>query len=519
MPKLPTYTAELGDLPITGRRADAGDFGAAIGVGLGTLGKAGKDLHTDIEDSEMRKALVRTSEIRAKYAQLLDEAAQAGKDVGELKQAMNDELSQVGDGFSTPKGYDQLAIYAANTNQMFDQQANAITVHRAGADAKIDATNFVNSAAELLNKSPSYLPTALADADRFVDTLTRVSPEDRAEIKQKLKLELNMSAALASARIMPEETKTKLENGAWELTPDARKEVIGTADMTIRAKRAEEQYKHELLKEQRIETSEQARDELYKGLRKGTVREGDIMNDARLLPHTREHLINAMEQMAREKREGMERSNPVTKRDLFLRIHASADDPRKIRTADEVLVALERGLLNTQDAEHLQEMIAEQKDPNNQTLGSRLASATQIIGTALSQDPHFIQQPALVAEIQMDYAASVRERMANLRKAKKEPAEVFDPHSPQYVGSQQYIQQSIDRSKNRMMQSATPAGTAIDLTKTPDKAKDIKAGDVFVDPNGVQRKATQKLVDDLKKQPYGNAGNKREATGKIRQGN
>jgi hypothetical protein len=54
-----------------------------------------------------------------------------------------------------------------------------------------------------------------------------------------------------------------------------------------------------------------------------------------------------------------------------------------------------------------------------------------------------------VAEIQNDYNARVLDKVKELRDAKKNPADVFDPASKDYVGSREFIQTSIDEARQR----------------------------------------------------------------------
>jgi hypothetical protein len=168
------------------------------------------------------------------------------------------------------------------------------------------------------------------------------------------------------------------------------------------------------------------------------------MNDGALRPQTREHLILFMEARAKELQTREKKSDPIVMRDLWLSIHAPDDDPRKAFTNDEVFKAVERGQISTNDANQLNTLVANQKDENNRSIGSRLSNQMSIVGRALSQDPAFIEQPALVAEIQMDYQARVYDKVAALRADKSNPTEVFNPASKEYVGSKEFIQQSID---------------------------------------------------------------------------
>ncbi len=138
LPKGASYSAQIADAPIfAGRNATAQDFGAP-GLGETGLVEAGhkvtataKAQIADMEESEARKALIQSTEIRAEYARKMDDAALSGADLGKLKEEMVGALSKVGEQFQTKKGTEQLRLYTANSEIMYDQQANSINVQRA----------------------------------------------------------------------------------------------------------------------------------------------------------------------------------------------------------------------------------------------------------------------------------------------------------------------------------------------------------------------------------------------------
>jgi hypothetical protein len=121
MPKLPTFTAQIGDAPtLGGRRASADDFAPGNPLGK-TAQRVGEALLSGAEEEESRKALIASSEIRAKYARALDEAALSDTDTDKLKEQMQEELSKVGDDFQTTRGVQSLQLHQANTELMFDE--------------------------------------------------------------------------------------------------------------------------------------------------------------------------------------------------------------------------------------------------------------------------------------------------------------------------------------------------------------------------------------------------------------
>lgn len=498
MPQLPRFTAQIGDASAGGgRRASVEDFAVGGGVQAGrNIIKAAESYLDDVEGEESRKALISSSEIRAKYARALDDAALSDTDTGKLKEQMQDELSKVGDEFKTTRGMQTLQLYTSNTELMFDEQANKIRVSRAAATARLEGSKFLNSTSELIRANPGYLPHAISDAQAFAETLKHISPEQRAEIAQGLAKELNMAAAVSSARSDPEGTKKRLESGEWDLTPSQREQAVGKADAEIRAKRADEAYQRSVKEYEERERDDKARDGHFAGIIGGTATRRQIMDDPNLRPQTREHLITYMEQRAKERLTGEKKSDPVVMRDLWLRIHAPDSDPKKIFNGDAIFAAVQSGRLNTSDANQLNTLVSMQKDENNRSVAQRLSAMSSTVARAISQDPQFTAQPALVAEIQNDYNARVLERMTQLRKENKDPTVVFNPESKEYVGSRGYIQASIDSAKQRQ-RDAMPK--IPDLREAPDAWRTVDNGATFVDPNGVTRVMTPALKAALEK--------------------
>jgi hypothetical protein len=495
MPKLPTFTAELGSAPVSGgRRAVAPDLDTGAGK---AITKAANTFLDDTEERESREALIASSEIRAKYARELDAAALDGRDTEKLKEQLQGDLAKVGDNFQTLRGHQSLALYTSNTELMFDEQANKIRVQRAGAEARLQGSKFLTSAGAIIQSNPTYLGTAVREVDDFVATLKNVSPEARAEIANGLKGELNMSAAISSARIDPEGTKKRLDAGEWQLTPEQRATAMNKADTEIRAKRADEAYQRATREYEERERDDKARDKHFAGIIGGTATRRQIMDDADLRPQTREHLITFMEQRAKERLTGEKKSDEAVKRALWLRIHAPDSDPKKIFNGDAIFAAVQAGHLNTTDANSLNALVAGQKDENNRTIGSRLYALSGNVSRSITQDPRFTGQPELVAEILNDYSARVLEKIATLRKENKDPSVVFDPNSKEYVGSAEYVKASVDGAKSRR---AALLPKHPDLREKPDAWRDVGVGDTFIDPKGQPRVMTQALKDALAKQ-------------------
>lgn len=450
MPQLPTYTAQLNRLPTVNVehavRPDTSDS-------FRTIAKAGETLLSGIEEKESREAVIASSEIRAKYARELDEAAVSGADTSKIKEKMQEDHAKVAENFQTKRGQSANEFYAFNNDLMFDEQANKIRVTRAAADAQLAGSRFLSSAGSILQQNPTYLGTALDDAEALVSTY-QLSPEKKALALDTLRKELNMSAAISAARLDPQGTRKRLEAGEWELTPEQRQTAVNKADTEFRAARAEMAYLEAQAEKEARQRDDVARDRHFAGIMDGTATRRAIMDDADLRPQTREHMIALLEHRAKELASQEKVSNPVVKRDLWLRIHAPDGDPRKIFNGDAIFEQVKRGNISVTDANQLNTLVAAQKDDNNRTIGQRLGVMSATVARALSQDPRFIGQPALVADIQNDYNFRVQEKIDLLRRENKDPNIIFDARSKEFVGSREFVQTSIDGARQRQTEAA-----------------------------------------------------------------
>lgn len=447
MPELQNYTAKIGALPqVGGRRATADDFGAQIGQGLASAGKAMNSVVEDIEGQESRTAVVASSQIRAKYARLLDEASTSGAGTGKLREQMNEELGKIGENFGTSRGVDTLDSQIANTNLAFDNESNAINVRRAGAEAALDANKFLTSTASLMQNNPAYLAQAEADANAFVSTLTRVPPEKRAEIGDKLRNELNVAAVNAAIRIDPQAAKRDIAAGDWYLTPAQRTQAEAHAEQAIRAERADEQYAIARREKEQNDAADAARDEHFAKIIDGTATQQDIMSEPRFAakPELREHMIMLKESRAKELATREKASNPAVVNDLWLRINAPEGDPRKTYNADLIFQAVENGQINTTDANKLNALVAGQKDENGRSFQTRLYGRITTISAAMRSSPQYAAQPELAAAIQNQMIAEVEQKSAEMRKKNESPDALLDPGSKDYYFTPDRIKRVAD---------------------------------------------------------------------------
>lgn len=500
MPTLKNYTAQARPAPISGgRRASAEDLGGFDASGLArTVGRAANTYITDMEESESRKVLVAQAEIRAKYAKRLDDAAISGEDLGKIREELDNDLSTVSEGLQTRKGADTAALHAANTGAVFDNQASNIAVTRAVTEARTEGAKFLSATGAILTNNPSYLPQAEQDVDAFAATLTRIPAEKRAEIARNLKNNLNVAAAMVNARNDPEATKQAVMGGAYDLDPQQRQQVVREAETAVRARRAEDAYLRADKEYKERELNETAYDENFKAIMGGTASRKAILEDPRLKPQTREHLVTFMETRAKALAGQERKSDPGVVRDLYLRAIAPEGTPGKIYTIDPIFQAVSAGSVNTTDADRLRGIVAGQKDENGRTFGSQLYGRLQVVQSAIRTDPKYIGQSEFQSNVLVMLGARAERAAEEARKAGKPPTSVLDPESKDYFFKPGTLK-AVEEDVQNQMRAAMPK--SVDLRVNPDAAASVEIGQPFVDPNGVTRVMTKELKAALEKGP------------------
>jgi hypothetical protein len=482
MPAIKNYTAQVQPASTGFQRASPENFGASIGAGLEGIGRGVEKLNQNMEESESMKALVGSSQIRAKYMQLLDDAQTSGADTAPLKAKMADELAAVGENFSTLKGQQVLAHDSARTGMMFDEQANRIAVVRASEQAQLQGKQFADSETANLMRSPSYLPFATQNAEAFTNTLSNIPPEKRALMKQQLEELFNTTAVNASARIDPQGTIDKLKAGEWTLSGPQRQEGIHTAESRIRELRADDANQRAIRNDQQRQANEDAAQGIVTKMIAGKLGKGEINDTADLTFETKENLIHFEHFLANEKDV---KTHPSQMADFFLAVNAPEGDSRKIYNSDSVFRAVERGDLNAKtEAPLVMSWIAGQKDADGRAFTTRLAARMQVIKSALTASPEYSAQPELSGAIQMEFINRAEAKASELRRKGdkgEDPTTILDPNSKNFMfgpGSLAAVARDVKAQ-----------GRAQLITKTtgPDDPayKDLQPGMQYYDANGV----------------------------------
>jgi len=495
MPLLPTggFSAELGHLPINGgRRADAATddpTGAALQSVSHTAQRAANAYEEQVAQEETRKAQVGLSDVRARVAKELDDAALSGADTGKIREKMMADIDKIGEGFATKKGSSSVQIGAANAALMFDEQANRINVQRAFSQAKADTSKILNNESAIIATQPTYLPFAIENLNAAIDTY-RISPEKKQELKDHLTKQLNMSAVLATIRTGdPSAVAKELSAGQYDLSPEQR-ELAQHAAVSEKSRREHEANTARVEEHrQLVERSEASADNYSKQIsdRKQSIAglSEVIRDDPTLERRTREHLQLLIQQRTHETQNGEKKSNQEVYRQLYLDATAPDSDPRKILNGDKIFAAAARGDLNVTDAERLRSIVAGQKDENFRKIETSINSLSRVYDRVVNADPRLLGlDAAQKAEVINDYAGRIRDKVSEARAANDAPGlrALFDVNSKDYVGSAEFMRESIGLSRTKM-KDALPQAVTVTTQAEYDA---LEPNTTYVDSKGVR---------------------------------
>lgn len=516
MPKLPTFNAQIGNAPLGagmgGRRADASDLNDPGLIAAGRqIRSTGESLLSHMEENEARQALVESTEIRARYAKALDEAALSGADLTKLREQMDAELAKIGEKFSTTKGASSLALYQANAGREYDQQANQIAVVRAATRARSEGQKLVNALAAEIDRDPSTLPRQEEKVAEFLRLFPGISPETRTRLQDDWNNDLNFKAAVRAMRDAPEAALKRLEDGHWNVKPEQREILVGRAKTEIEGQRRDRELKR--LEAQRAEADavDMARSKHIDAIIAGKANWAAIRDDPAFAgvqgANAKKELFLFMDarkrQLAGEERKG----DMKLRNDLWLQINSGqVFNPQVIVDAVRAHAEGKPGL-DLAQADYLLSQMRNRRDGGDQTFRASFASEigrqrdilrADIMLNATEEGKR--TQEAILSAIVYEAETAAEKRRTSTAKG-QDPADLLNPTHKDYFFTKSNIEQIKARvvSKEQAAAVERTMATAPRATSLSDPVlRDMKIGDLFVDGDGNVHKMTAALKKQVK---------------------
>jgi hypothetical protein len=471
---------------VSPRFAEPEAFGAASGKALEEFGR---ELKTNIESSEVRRALTEQTRLRTRIMDALDEAAKTGTPFPEAIRPILDEADQLQ--FQTRVAQEAWQLYRA---QLDESTAHALRSAEA-ARAKIEVKNQGEELLVNLGRQITRDPSSLAEAEQvvrdFVQTFAgRMDAAALKEQERRLRNELHLTAVLAAMRIDPKGIEERLQRGEFELDPQQRMQEIQRAQQLAKAQerdRIQEIRDQEFLRRLK---SEEARDEWFKAIRTGQAKEAAIIADPRLTAADREHLVSVLDAFRRAQ-EAPWKDDPVTVARLVQGILAPLGSPERLSSPQPILDALASRKITPHEAVRLHALFTQARNELGETFASKVRRWHSDIQASISRNPIFMMQPMLGAQVANEWERELTERVRAFREGRSKVSEdeLLDPRSPHSMVSPDVINDIIRRvsaqtsggpfptirSESGEVQIFYPFGGA-------DRRISPKAGDIFNHP-------------------------------------
>ncbi|SOD41312.1 hypothetical protein [Nitrosovibrio sp. Nv4] len=485
MPRIKEYeTSVSAAADIPGRRARESDFG---GPGMFRLGQAVQGAGRDIgsaglmikereSQEEVTNAHVAAAEINAEWTAKLTElgnTAQPGDDgwADKFLEEFDAHIGAQEANYTTANGRRTFRQAAGQLKGHFTKQAMAVRGELAGIHAKQQYQSTLDSHRNVLVNDPTQFDRLLASALGSLNdpdgSYSRIPSAQREPLLRLTKEQMAMSAVQGVINLSPQLALKQLSDGRWDQFLDADKRVIleRHANVALNAEEVEARRVEALEIKARKEEEIATQEEIVQAMANGTLTTKMILN-SKLAPTgggSKEHFLNVLRTRNKEVVEAPIKTVPSVMLDLFSRVHAPTDDPRKITDEAELNNAYIKKQLSFEDFTRLRKEVADARTPEGEKLGKRRNDFMSGISPQIDKsNPMMGKIDASGKQQVYEFGFYVDQQVEAYRKAGKNPYDLFDPSKPDFLGKPQVLsgfqktmQQSMAEYSNRLRSKPT----------------------------------------------------------------
>ncbi len=475
MPKIQEYV-QNSEVPgaINQREISPNEFG--IGQGIQALGQGitegGNAIQRRIEQDEVSGLNVKMAEAQAKWtgeqrSRLQNGSLQADEFVREL----DEDVSKIGDELGTATGRRAFNESKARLQNHFTESAAVGQAELSGAKAKDNVIKSLSARSSSVLSDPSQFALSVQEFEQEVDGLVKseMLPSVRAaELKQMGRTDLAQNAVRGWTDLDPNDAKEQLKSGLWDqsITGDLKHQLTGEAEREIRGREVDADRQRLAAKRAIAEQQTATQNDFLDQLHKGTLT-WDTIKKSKLDPFGSGSKDTFMD-MIKQGKEARIKSDPHLQSDLFDRIHADDDDPKKIWDENDLNQYYGKGLdltaIRALRSEIQGKGTAEGKIENDLKKGVMAQAKKSLVA---SNPMMGIQDPEGQAQYQKFQNYFLTE-YPKQRKAGKTPEELLNPDSPSYLGNQ--IKQ-FTRSPQQIMQGLTKGMKPQAAPVSPEKVR------------------------------------------------
>lgn len=347
----------------------------------------------------------------------------------------------------------------------FMTKTSADMASLAGVAARSNINTLTNELSNAALRDPSSLKTSLGLIEHSVGSMVESSPNLKGADAAKLKIQLTdeaqaqivKSAAIGAINANPEAGLKKFSGPEYSkyISGGELKQLEQQAKAVERARRVDENYALQNQKLFKQEQSDRIESDVFAKIHsedpkvRATVKASDIASNFDLTREARQRLVGIIERET--KPETAAKVSNATAIDLVSRIRAPEGDPRRITDLGEVYAAYERGNLNKADLKFVREEFDSLRTPDGAALGKQQDEFIKAVKPMIDKSNPLLGKIDQSGAMQTyAFTLALQRKIAEYRRAGKDPRDLMDPSKPDYMGSpsaiaayQKPLQQSL----------------------------------------------------------------------------
>lgn len=439
-------------------------------------------------------------------------------------------LTKMKDGYFTEGGLKFGESQVESFRNHFFTKTTSDMARLAGVATKSNIETLTNQLSNAALSDPTSLKTSLKLVESSVSSMVDTSPNLKGadgaalkiELAQAAQKEIVKAAAVGAINANPEAGLKKFSSEEYSkyISGTELKQLEQQAKTVERARRVDENYalqNQKLFKQEASDTAERKYIEKLHSddpKERASVSARAISQDYTLTREASQRMINIVERETKP-----ETAAKVSNRaavDLVTRIRAPVGDPSRIADLNPVYDEYAKGELSKADLKFVREEFESMRTPDGAELGgqqdefikgfkSSITHANSLLGKL---DPSGDQKL-------YEFTRNIQKKVAEYRKAGKDPRDLFDPAKPDFMGSPAALAPYQKSLKDSMESMAERMRTSMEASPSPAPAAPKPTrmvGDVPVPAalNGIAdlqfNKATQQWRDKASGKVYDRRG-------------
>lgn len=444
MPRIFEYQQQVGAPgEINSRRAQAGDsftFPSEVGQAIGVVNEA-------ISRQEVSDVHAKLAKARAEWTVHLAERANSTSPgdssfAGKFSEDFGQYIESIDGQFQTKAGQQAFRQGSSELASHFTERAGLYQAQAMGQKAKQDYTVTLDSYRNILLSDPTQFSQVEKSAMDALHDLNGLYTKMPAADREQLVIQTRQQLALSSIQGLiqngaPELAKRQLVDGQWDsyLDADSKNTLLNSADTGIRGKDADIKHQKELAKEAEKQRIDQINTQLNDKFMMHKLTWNDVKNAGLPAdgPGSQDHWITRIKQQTKDLQETPAKTNPAIFNDIRERISLPYGNPRKIDNTDAIWKFYGNGLSEA-DANRLERRLVDDKTDTGQKYSSAEKEFLNNMRPQLDKTTLFMPDEEGGGRMQA-FSTYVRDKADEMKKAGKDPRDLFNPNSPDYAGN------------------------------------------------------------------------------------